>query len=1174
LNAATANGQVSISASISGTHAAVPSISSNTLTIAVSPALRIGEQVTVSIGTGLRGAAGEQLGAPFVWQFTVGAPLARGTLVDSGQRIIASPTSSNTLATALADFDGDGDLDAVTGHSFIFTNGSPIPGSTATMLWRNNGAGSFSDSGQRLGTNVSGVVVVLDADRDGDIDFIVTKNGPTEFWLNDGLGNFLLSTQRFQIVEQTTNVAAAGISVGDLNGDGAPDLAIIHTVAAFPAVVTMAVWTNNGQGLFVDSGERLNNGNSPRPPYAADIDGDGDLDLVQPYFNSPTRLWLNNGFGHFVDNGTVGGNSPHLAVGDLDGDGDVDLAIHGSTNTVIWLNNGQGSFVTNGAPLGFGTSAGMRLADMDGDGSLDLLILESQFISGPNTNTYRGRVHFNDGAANFTDRGVLLGGSAVPGQALAVGDLNGDGAPDVYLGNVGSPDWVLLNSAGLAPLVGASATLIADKTNAFPFASVELRATPGASVSVVVKMDDAAKGAFSPASLSTGGFTTGPANTFTRAASGVAAAQAALRQLLFTPVQNRKPVGQSEATVFTIITSDGTVTRTNAASAVTALSINDAPVAANDSGAGFNTTEAAAFTTGNALANDTDIDAGEVLLVSAIITNGTVGLVTNNGNGTFRYDPAGRFTFLPLGSVTNDSFRYVASDGHGGVSTGLVTITLTGQNNAPVANSETIFIGEHDGVVTITPQMLANDSDLDQGETTSLTISSVTTNGVPGILTRVSGTVVTYDRAGAFGNIRQGDSRTLFINYTVRDVQGATASATATLVILGTNDAPVAVDDALTLSAAHPGTNLTTFVLANDSDPDPLSALLLSEMDASTTLGIVTLTNGVLNYRPGPAFVSLPISNVATDSFTYVLRDQFGAPSSARVALTITGVNDAPVAAADSIFVPQGGPVALTSLLLTNDYDPDTNETASLVVSALQTNGIRGSAILSNGIVLYTPNPQWMLAQDQRTNDSFSYVVRDVNGATATGAVTITVGGLNSAPSAAPDVLQFGQFDGATDITPMLLANDTDPNPGDAALLAISSLATNDTRGVLRLTNGHVYYMPGSNFRNVSAGQVAADSFLYTLRDPFGGSAISSVSIRVLGSATNVVIQSVARDAVRQTTLEFHGLTNVNYTVQASTNLTNWQSIGSAFAIQSNRFRFIDGGSSNAPTRFYRLVFP
>jgi len=111
--------------------------------------------------------------------------------------------------------------------------------------------------------------------------------------------------------------------------------------------------------------------------------------------------------------------------------------------------------------------------------------------------------------------------------------------------------------------------------------------------------------------------------------------------------------------------------------------LNTGPVAVADDGDGFVTSEDTSFITASVLTNDVDRDA-DVLTVVAVDPTATLGLVTDNGDGTFDYDPNGQFEALAAGQSGTDSFAYTVSDGNGGTDTATVTVTITGVNDAPV----------------------------------------------------------------------------------------------------------------------------------------------------------------------------------------------------------------------------------------------------------------------------------------------------------------------------------------------------------------------------------------------------------------------------------------------------------------------------------------------------------
>jgi uncharacterized repeat protein (TIGR01451 family) len=112
-------------------------------------------------------------------------------------------------------------------------------------------------------------------------------------------------------------------------------------------------------------------------------------------------------------------------------------------------------------------------------------------------------------------------------------------------------------------------------------------------------------------------------------------------------------------------------------SSVSMMMVNLSPNAQDDGGTGFTSDEDTPFTTGNVLVNDSDPDGG-ILSVTGLNTTGTIGLVTNNGDGTFNYDPNGQFEDLADGEQATDTFTYTISDRQGGSDTATVTITITG----------------------------------------------------------------------------------------------------------------------------------------------------------------------------------------------------------------------------------------------------------------------------------------------------------------------------------------------------------------------------------------------------------------------------------------------------------------------------------------------------------------
>jgi hypothetical protein len=235
-----------------------------------------------------------------------------GIFTDSGQSL----SNRETCDIALGDVDGDGDLDAFVG---IGHYPGPYQG-YPNQVWLNDGTGVFTDSGQRLGNSTAMAVALADVDGDWDLDAVVgnyilglSETNANEIWLNDGSGSFTDSGQRLGN-SQTTSIA-----VGDLNGDSYPDFIDGNGGPD-------QVWLNDGTGIFTDSGQSLGGADTSSHSVAlGDVDGDVDLDVFGGGVFS-TRIWLNDGAGIFTDSGQNLGNSSSwgVAIGDLNGDGDLD----------------------------------------------------------------------------------------------------------------------------------------------------------------------------------------------------------------------------------------------------------------------------------------------------------------------------------------------------------------------------------------------------------------------------------------------------------------------------------------------------------------------------------------------------------------------------------------------------------------------------------------------------------------------------------------------------------------------------------------------------------------------------------------------------------------------------------------------------------------------------------
>jgi hypothetical protein len=554
---------------------------------------------------------------------------------------------------------------------------------------------------------------------------------------------------------------------------------------------------------------------------------------------------------------------------------------------------------------------------------------------------------------------------------------------------------------------------------------------------------------------------------------------------------------------FTYTIGDGNGGSDTATVDVTVTNVNDDPVAGDDTATVLEDSGANAIAV---LANDNDgPDVGETLTVTAV-TQGTNGSVTFTATGV-SYTPNADY----FGS---DSFTYTISDGNRGSDTATVNVTVTNVNDDPVAGDDTATVDEDSGANAIA--VLANDNDgPDVGET--LSISSVT-QGVNGsVAITGGGTGLTYTpNANYFGS----DSFT----YTIGDGNGGSDTATVEVTVTNVNDDPVAGDDTATV-LEDSGANAIA-VLANDNDGPDVGEILTVTAVTQGANGSVTFTATGVSYTPNADYFG-------SDSFTYTISDGNGGSDTATVNVTVTNVNDDPVATDDTAIVAEDSGANAISVLANDNDGPDVGET--LTVTAV-TQGTNGSVTFTATGVSYTPNADYF------GSDSFTYTISDGNGGSDTATVGVTVNNVNDNPIATNDSASMAEDSGANAIN--VLANDNDgPDVGET--LTVTSV-TQGASGSVAITGGGtgVSYTPSLNF-------FGADSFTYTIGDGNGGSATATVSVTVTpvndapaGSALPATQNLQYSDPIATITVT---ATDVDNTLLTSSASTQWNFNGGSF---------------------------
>jgi hypothetical protein len=302
------------------------------------------------------------------------------------------------------------------------------PAAAETGRWRDEAASRLP---LPLTVGLSMDAQAADLDGDGDPDLVIAMEWAQHLLLiNDGTGRF---TEQAALRGPRTTHDHEETVLADLDGSGGIDILIVSEDDQ-----GKELYLNDGSGRFTDASDRIPVRGITNGARAADLDRDGDLDLV--FANAgPDALLLNDGTGRFThaaDRMPMDGDvSQDVVTADLDGDGDADLVFGNEDGDRLLLNDGSGRFAAAPLPATPGETRKIGLGDVDGDGDADLYLAKTRFR--PDTPTAGDRLLLNDGKAGFTDatEGRLPGEeeNAAHGD---LHDLDGDGDLDILSGHV------------------------------------------------------------------------------------------------------------------------------------------------------------------------------------------------------------------------------------------------------------------------------------------------------------------------------------------------------------------------------------------------------------------------------------------------------------------------------------------------------------------------------------------------------------------------------------------------------------------------------------------------------------------------------------------------------------------------------------------------------------------
>ncbi|WCP69316.1 VCBS domain-containing protein [Vibrio tubiashii] len=526
---------------------------------------------------------------------------------------------------------------------------------------------------------------------------------------------------------------------------------------------------------------------------------------------------------------------------------------------------------------------------------------------------------------------------------------------------------------------------------------------------------------------------------------------------------------------------------------VTINGVNETPTISGDANASLS--EDGVLTQTKQLIGE-DVDSGDTVTFGAKSLNGTYGLFIIDATGEWSYtiyNDEPHLQALAKDEVVTESFTVFATDDLGTEVSQVVTVSVTGSNDAPILSGDTQGIVQEASGSNASGKLVVSDADV--GDSATFSIVSNGSLGTLQVNALGEWTYVVDDTAPAVNALAVGESTTDTIQVKAVDSEnGESNIVDITITINGTNDAPnivaiatqeVTEDSLLTLSG--------TFDSGDPDTSDPHSWSVVSS-DARGTL-TVNQTTGAWEFELNNSHAdiqSLAAGELLTLSYTIQVMDELNETDTQVVEFEVTGTNGVPsVVVADSTLTETiNADSAITSAsgsIVIDDEDTSDTHTFALTGDVQMLTSSFGEMTIdrTTGVWNYALNAAaGLLLKDELVSDTFTVTIDDQNGSAITQVLTVNIQGTDDAPVITGSATGQVQEDYLNQTSGQLAATDTETDVGDLTWQLVSnSVGQYGTLSFNPSTGAWNYQLNPGSTNDLVASATDTDEFTVQVSD-------------------------------------------------------------------------------------------